>query len=133
MFLRSTALADTEISEANFPDNAFRNTVKVFDTDGDGILSDAEIAGVKEIDCQFLGIESLKGIEVFTALEDLNCEMNELKKLDLRHNPRLKKLSCGYNTALSSLNLVAQTELRILNSYKTLFLAAGAPETAAFK
>ena len=36
----------------NFPDKNFRDVVKTFDTDDNNILSDTEIAAVKEIDCK---------------------------------------------------------------------------------
>lgn len=61
--------ADVGITSATFPDEAFRNFIStVFDQDGDGIIMDDEIAGITGIDAIGLGIESLKGIEYFTAL-----------------------------------------------------------------
>ena len=47
------ALADTEINETNFPDASFRQYIieAGFDTDGNGMLSEAEIGNVKKIQC----------------------------------------------------------------------------------
>ena len=40
----------------NFPDKNFRDVVKTFDTDDNNILSDTEIATVKEIECKAHGL-----------------------------------------------------------------------------
>lgn len=49
----ASALADIEISETNFPDANFRKYIldSGFDADGNGTLSDEEIANVTEISC----------------------------------------------------------------------------------
>ena len=57
-----TALADVAINETNFPDENFRAYVQEnCDKDGDGTLSDSEIAGVTSIDCTGKSVSSLKG------------------------------------------------------------------------
>ena len=78
------ALADVIINEVTFPDEAFRNVVKTFDTDGNGKLSDTEIAAVTEISCEKKGITSLQGIGYFTALESLRCDGNPLRTLNIK-------------------------------------------------
>ena len=84
----SAAFADVEINSTNFPDETFRNYVSTnFDTDSNGTLSDSEIANVTSISVQFdesynsqtgtangVKITSLKGIEYFTELTDLDCQ-----------------------------------------------------------
>ena len=90
----STARADVEINSDNFPDNNFRGYISEYlDLDKDGSLSDTEISNATEIEVEELGINSLKGIEYFTSL---------------------KKLSCGHNKALTSLNLDANVNLEVL-------------------
>ena len=120
----------------NFPDKNFRDVVKTFDTDDNNILSDNEIAAVKEIDCKGRAITNLKGIEYFTALEYLYCSKNELTALDLRQNTELKELNCSTNlltaldlsqnpnltrvicseNALTALNLSSNSKLTNLNA-----------------
>ena len=91
------ALADVTIDAKNFPDAAFRECVKAFDTDGNGKLSDAELNAVEEIECYEKGITSLKGIEYFPALRTLSCSKNNLTSLDVSQNPALENLYCSDN------------------------------------
>ena len=95
----------------NFPDKNFRDVVKTFDTDDNNILSDTEIAAVKEIDCKGRAITNLKGIEYFTALEYLYCYDNELTELDLSRNTKLKELNCSTNR-LTVLDLSQNPKLK---------------------
>ena len=97
----------------NFPDKNFRDVVKTFDTDDNNILSDTEIATVKEIECKRMGITSLKGIEYFTALEDLYCYDNELTELDLSQNIKLEELNCSTNR-LTVLDLSQNPKLKMV-------------------
>ena len=95
----------------NFPDKNFRDVVKTFDTDDNNILSDTEIAAVKKIDCKGRAITNLKGIEYFTALEDLYCYDNELTELDLSQNTKLEELNCSTNR-LTVLDLSQNPKLK---------------------
>ena len=85
--------------------------MKTFDTDDNNILSDTEIAAVKEIDCKGRAITNLKGIEYFTALEYLYCYDNELTELDLSRNTKLKELNCSTNR-LTVLDLSQNPKLK---------------------
>ncbi|MGN0606199.1 MAG: hypothetical protein ACI4JM_06730, partial [Oscillospiraceae bacterium] len=114
----NAAEGDVEINDTNFPDENFRNYVQNFDTDDadSDILSAKEIAAVTEIDVSDMGISDLKGIEYFTALENLICKRNSLTSLDTSQNTKLKKLSC-YNNKLKSLNVNQNTALEYLYCY----------------
>ncbi len=105
--------APVAIDEANFPDEYFRQIVCEYDTDGNGELSPEEIAAVTEIDCSYGYAESLKGIEHFTSLKELNCIYNSLTSLDLSQNTALETLECGGNQ-LGSLDLRRNTALESL-------------------
>ena len=66
-------------------------------------------------------VTSLKGIEYFTALENLICYGNRITELDLSRNPELIALACGlrlddvnYGNKLSSLDLSNNKKLRYL-------------------
>lgn len=132
------SMADAGIDEATFPDKFFREYVKTYDTDGDGILSDGELAKVTSMFIGARRIKSLKGIEYFTALESLNCadnflkelalgslsglkvldcSNNELKKLDISGNTELTTLVCGGNNQLKKLNVNNNTKLASLNCF----------------
>lgn len=118
--LPATALAEgmvlgVAINESTFPDATFRAYVsEELDTDEDGTLSADEIAAVTEIDCPYSGIESLKGIEYFTALTKLNCAGNYLISLEFSSNTALEHLECG-KTWLTNLNVSSNTALEYLD------------------
>ena len=96
-----------------FPDVFFREIVKSFDTDGDGVLSAGEIETVTDISFNKKGILSLKGIEFFTALEKLVCTNNLFSSLDVSENKALKYLDCR-NNKLNSLDVSENTALEEL-------------------
>ena len=106
----TTAWADVEINETTFPDANFRNWVLSQEYGSDGVLTDEEIAGVKNINVAGKEIQSLKGIEFFTALTRLTCPSNQLTELDLSRNVKLKNVLCIDNQ-LTSLDLTKNTAL----------------------
>lgn len=59
------------------------------------------------------GIASLKGIEHFPALQELNCSGNQLTELDLSNNPALIKLYCSDNK-IAELDLSKNPALEVL-------------------
>ena len=106
-------LADVLVHEANFPDEAFRNIVETFDTDGNGKLSDTELAAVTEISCEEKRITSLKGIEFFESLETLRCDGNRIDTLILELNQKLTLLSCK-NCNMKTLDVSSIRSLKTL-------------------
>ena len=115
------ALYNVPIDEEHFWDYVFMEYVKMFDTDGDDFLSEAEIAAVTVIDIKgdtnyesssvSQGINSsaiiyspLRGIEYFTALESLDCSGNSLTTLDVSKYIALVRLYCKKNQ-LTTLDL----------------------------
>ena len=105
------------IDATNFPDENFRNWVLAQDYGQDGVLTEEEIAGVKEIDIDSQNIADLKGIEYFTALTQLWCDYNELTSLDVSKNTALTRLCCAGNQ-LTSLDLSQNTALITLYCYE---------------
>ena len=105
--------ADVEINETNFPDEKFRNWVLSQSYGADGMLTDDEIAGVTRIDIYRKNIQSLKGIEYFTALTILNCFDNQLASIDVSKNTALTSLDC-YQNQLTSLDVSGCTALTYL-------------------
>ena len=124
------AAGSVEINETNFPDAKFRSFVKEkLDKNNDDILDAMEIAAVKMIEANKMGIKSLEGVGFFTALETLKCWDNELTGLDLSKNTALKDLQCS-NSKLQSLDLSQNPNLTQLycgrNPLTTLDLSKNA-------
>lgn len=73
-------------------------------------LTDAEVAEVKKISVSSKDVESLKGIELFTALTSLDCGFNKITSLDVSKNTELTMLDCSFN-ALTSIDVSKNTAL----------------------
>ena len=86
-----------EINATNFPDANFRNYLLSQSYGSDGKLTEDEVKNITKIDVIDKEISSLKGIEFFKALTELNCHINKLTSLDVSKNVELKSLSCGSN------------------------------------
>ncbi len=114
-----SAWADVTINETNFPDYTFRSWLLSQSYGSDGVLTPAEIAEVTSISVPWFWprIQSLQGIEFFTALTVLNCKGNELTSLDVSKNTALEKLWC-YNNQLTSLDVSKNTALKTLDCYE---------------
>ena len=113
------AQGDVAIDETNFPDAIFRQYVlDKIDGDGDGKLSSVESEGVIGIYVSSIQgmdeISSLKGVEYFTALKNLECSHNQLSSLDVSRNPALEYLNCSYNQ-LSNLDVSYNLALKSLS------------------
>jgi hypothetical protein len=107
-----------ELNAANFPDESFLAKLKELDTDGKGYLVCNEI---EYLDLDDADIESLKGIENFHKLSDLDCSNNNLSSIDLSKNTSLEYLSFDSNQ-LINIDLSKNTSLTYLsceNNYLT--------------
>ncbi|MBR0145167.1 MAG: Ig-like domain-containing protein, partial [Eubacterium sp.] len=110
-----------KIDETVFKDDKFREYVINFiDIDTDGYLKQEEIDNVLEIDVNNMEISSLKGIEVFSKLQNLYCNNNLLQitkesseDFDLSQNTMLINLSCAEND-IAYLDLSSNIKLRVL-------------------
>ena len=102
------------IGEPCFPDANFRKYVSEnIDTDGDGKLSEAERQAVLSINVREMQIASLKGIQLFPNLSELDCFRNQLTSLDLTGNRGLTLVICSYNQ-LTALDVSRNMSLDIL-------------------
>ncbi|MBR0035376.1 MAG: hypothetical protein IJP54_06840 [Synergistaceae bacterium] len=102
--MSSAAWSDVAITPENFPDPVWGPSLFMYDSDGDGTLSDAELAAVDGIHVQESGISSLKGIEYFTNITQLNCTDNNIAELDVSKCTKLEYLWCARNQ-MTSLNI----------------------------
>ncbi len=107
------------INEDNFPDDVFRAWISNnCDTDGNGILQEAEINAVTTIDVSGTWdnpgmISTIDGIEFFNTLLYLDCSHNQLTNIDVSQNTKLKCLYC-FSNDLTSLDVSRNTDLEIL-------------------
>ena len=101
--------ASVKINKTNFPDQNFRNWI-LQNYNADGVLTDAIIAEVKEINVSYCEISDLTGIEHFTALEFLLCYGNQLTTLDISKNTKLHYVNCDDNQ-LTALDVSYNSEL----------------------
>lgn len=104
------------LDETNFPDPAFLDCVRAFDTDGDSALSESERAAVTSLDVRAKGIRSLEGLGFFPALTRLNCIGNALTELPLDQTPDLTNLLCNENQ-LTELDLSQVPRLEVLHCH----------------
>lgn len=107
---------DIDINVTNFPDEKFRAYLISKSYGSDFKLSKAEIAGITSLDVSGKSIQSLQGIEFFTALTTLNCYNSQLTSLDLSKNTKLTNLYC-YNNQLTTLNVSGCTSLSAIECY----------------
>ena len=86
-----------DINETNFPDKEFRDWIKANITGADDdVLTPDEISNITSIDVNNKSeIKNLRGIEHFTALEELECSSTGITTLDVSKNKQLTKLYCG--------------------------------------
>ena len=104
------------INEKNFPDDNFRAYLLSQSYGKDGLFTEDEIAAVTTLNVSAMGIASLDGIELFTALTELRCNNNQLTSLVLSKNTKLTYVDCS-NNLLTELDLSKNTSLVKLYCY----------------
>jgi Leucine-rich repeat (LRR) protein len=102
------------INKNNFPDDSFRNYIKTYKAGGRDVLTVEEQRKVETIEVEGKNISSLRGIEAFPNLTELDCGNNSIQKLDLRQNPMLITLKCNKNQ-LTQLDLSKNPDIDYLN------------------
>ena len=106
---------DIYIDEETFPDPYFCEYLKKQPYGENSIITKEEIETITSINVDGDGrISSLKGIELFTALEKLSCYENQLTSLDVSQNTALTLLNCWGNQ-LTSLDVSKNTALTLLD------------------
>lgn len=103
--MNAQAQTDSVKIEASvFPDAKFRETLLAMEIGQDGVLTAKELENQKVLSVSNKGIKDLTGVKVFTSLEKLYCERNELTELP-ELPTGLEELWCHYNqlTGLSKL------------------------------
>ena len=124
-FIGTASAAATKpaiINAETFPDKIFREYVRTFDLDDDGILSIDELNNVTYMSVASEPITTLKGLGYFKNLQVFNCaECKKIKSMNMRYNPELRQLYCWEATNLTSLSVSKNTKLEVLDcSYSGL-------------
>ena len=97
--------APVEINETNFTDETFRNYVSSnFDLSQNGELEYKELISAAKINVNKMNIQSMKGVEYFTDLEELRCKNNQISSINLSKNTLLNTLDMT-NNQLTTLDL----------------------------
>lgn len=95
--IASESTGQVVINETNFPDDNFRNFLLSESFGADGVLTTNEIANEFYMEVYGKEIASLKGIEFFTELKEIDCSHNKLTSLDVSKNTKLTELYCEDN------------------------------------
>jgi len=107
----TSAQASVVINETNFPDENLRNYASQYDEDGNGTLSDAELATITSINAG--GILNLKGAEHFTNLEELllwgYSEEQSIRQIDPSMFPKLYRFTLGECNGVTALDFSRNT------------------------
>ena len=113
----SSAQASVVINEENFPDENLRNYASQYDEDGNGTLSDAELAAITDINAG--GILNLKGAEHFKNLGELHLwgysEEECIREIDPSMFPKLYRFSLGDCWGVTSLDFSQNALLQDLD------------------
>ena len=88
----------------------------------DGQVLTASISSLAYLDVASKNISDLTGIEDFSNLFYLRCEINKLTSLDLRQNNNLIELYC-YDNQLTSLDLSENTNLNFLDCHRNQIMS----------
>ena len=135
----TSAQASVVINETNFPDEALRGYASQYDEDGNGTLSDAELATITSINAG--GILNLKGAEHFKNLEELllwgYSEEESIREIDPSMFPKLYRFSLGECNGVTVLDFSRNTmfetiELSRCSNVQALSLPTSVKEIQLF-
>jgi Leucine-rich repeat (LRR) protein len=135
LMMPNSVLADVEISEANFPDAAFRTVLMNLPEGKDGVLTDEEIDQLKGLSVTDINheITSMKGIEFLTKLGVLQCFGTlALGEIDLTGNHELQHVDIEFST-IKSLNVSGLASLRTLICTSIFLESLNVAECTALK
>ena len=98
-----------------FEDPKFLEALVIWnDLDGNGRITDYEAERAADVDVSWSDVTSLKGIEYFVNMRELNASDNQLTSVDLSQNLKLEELQIGANP-LESLDLSKNSALLSLD------------------
>ncbi len=117
-----------------FTDVNFLNSVRtIIGKNEEEKIYKSDVENITVLDIHDKDIQSLDGIEYFTALEKLDCSCNELNELNVSNSHRLREVYC-YNNRFLSLDFSDTPELEILDcGYDTDILSLNISNNTALK
>ncbi len=104
------AAGGVKLNAANFPDAVLREYLEARDDDGNGVLSESEIAQITHVTLSNTAVKDLRGIKYLTSLKYLDVGYTQVNALDLKWAPGLTYLQVS-GTNISSLDLGQVPEL----------------------
>lgn len=107
----AAASDEVAINAQHFPDDNFRAYVETLDADQNGVLSFSERGSLTRAVLVGKMITDLKGIEYFPNLEQLFCQQNKLRSIDVSANTKLRSLNVSLNSNLGAIDVSANTAL----------------------
>ena len=97
------------IPDANF--KAYLVGESTFNTNGDAEIQVSEANAFNgQIECSYLNISNLTGIEEFSSLTELNCRGNQIPIFDVSNHTSLTFLDCSYNQ-LTDIDISSNTNI----------------------
>lgn len=115
-FKAALLLASTTVDIAK--DSVGQNIA--IDSNGDGEIQESEALLVYQLTVANQSIAGMDGIEAFTNLTSLRCNLNQLTALDVSECTNLTELYCSYNS-LTTLDVTTLVNLQVLYvSYNNL-------------
>jgi hypothetical protein len=90
------------------------NTYNVIDSNGDGEIQVSEAQSIKWLNINNSNLTNLSGIEMFTNLQYLSCDNNQITNLSLSSLTNLIWFYCGSNQ-LTSLDVSGLTSLQMFD------------------
>lgn len=105
---------DCNACVVSIPDPVFKNYLineSAINTNGNSEIECSEASSYNGvINCNWLNISDLSGIEAFATITGLNCQGNQLNSMDLSDNVALQALNCS-NNQLNNLDLSQNSDL----------------------
>ena len=97
------------IPDANF--KAYLVGESTINTNGDAEIQVSEANAFNgQIECSYLNISNLTGIEEFSSLTELNCRGNQIPIFDVSNHTSLTFLDCSYNQ-LTDIDISSNTNI----------------------
>ena len=107
---QTQAASGIVIDSSTFPDANFRAALMEMEIGKDGVLTQSEIDGFTVLSVSDEQISDMTGVEVFTSLEKLYCERNQVKKIPGLPKT-LKELWCHNNQLTQLPELPSELEM----------------------
>ena len=100
---------NVNIPDANFKAYLVGNALINTNGDGEIQLIEANVFN-GQIECSYLNISDLTGIEEFSSLTELNCRGNQIPIIDVSNNTSLTFFDCSYNQ-LTDIDISSNTNI----------------------